>query len=72
MSTNTCQNCGREYADSMRVCRYCGTNLLTGRRPPAPVETGYAPPPPQRWETVAAPAPVQPYASTRPAAQPAP
>ena len=75
MSNITCQNCGQPNADIARICRYCGSSLLTGNgfseRP-----TDYAPPPQQQndfggipaWANVPPPAAaVQPRPQTQPA-----
>jgi hypothetical protein len=66
MSTINCRNCDQPNADIARICRYCGTSLLSSdqasqpQRPP-----DYAPPPPQSdfggiplWATNPPPAPI--------------
>ncbi len=73
MSTITCRNCGQPNADIARICRYCGTGLLTNAqnpsRPPA-----YAPPPQTDfngqplWASDAPPAPVRSFTPSPPPA----
>ena len=71
MSNIFCRNCSQPNADIARICRYCGTPLLSGSqaasRPP-----DYAPPPQTDstgmplWASDPPPAPVQPLAHTQP------
>jgi len=58
----TCRNCGQPNADVTRICRYCGTSLLTGERPTA-TETGVRQPPSFLWDANLPPAAVEPYVS---------
>ncbi|HEX8920926.1 MAG TPA: LITAF-like zinc ribbon domain-containing protein [Pyrinomonadaceae bacterium] len=43
----TCRNCGQLNDDSVRICRYCGTNLSP--QPQATKQQVYTPPPPYAW-----------------------
>jgi hypothetical protein len=45
MSTITCRNCGQPNADIARICRYCGTGLLSNDQTSAQRPPDYAPPP---------------------------
>lgn len=66
MSTITCRNCDQLNADIARICRYCGTALLTDsqysqpQRPPdyAPPQSDFGGLP--LWATNPPPAPVVP------------
>ena len=72
MSNITCQNCGQPNADIARICRYCGSSLLTGSQSSAR-PTDYAPPPQSdfggipAWATVPPPAVVEPRPQQAPA-----
>jgi hypothetical protein len=74
MSTINCRNCGQPNANIARICRYCGTPLLSDYQPSQQRPPDYAPPPQTDfggiplWATnPPPPAPVTPLA---PLAQP--
>jgi hypothetical protein len=45
MSTIICRNCGQPNADIARICRYCGTALLSDNQSSNARPPDYAPPP---------------------------
>jgi hypothetical protein len=66
MSTINCRNCDQPNADIARICRYCGTALLSGQASSAQRPPDYAPPPRSDfggiplWAADPPPAPVVP------------
>jgi hypothetical protein len=71
MSTINCPYCGQPNADIVRICRYCGSSLVSSNDQSSPQRPpDYAPPPPQSdfggiplWATdPRPPAPVVPLA----------